>query len=64
MIAAAALAVVEPREGEAGDAPAAHEGSLRIALAWWVPGIALVTASFVYVYRKFAGKTTSGDGHY
>ena len=55
---------IDPSRGLTVQQAAAHESSLRIALAWWVPGIALAAASFVYVYRKFAGKTTSGDGHY
>jgi cytochrome bd ubiquinol oxidase subunit II len=55
---------IDPSRGLTVQQAAADGGSLRIALAWWLPGIALVTAAFVAVYRTFAGKATSGDGHY
>jgi cytochrome bd ubiquinol oxidase subunit II len=55
---------VDPSRGLTVQQAAADGSSLRIALAWWLPGIALVTAAFVYVYRTFAGKATSNDGHY
>lgn len=29
---------------------------LRVALAWWVPGMLLVTGYFVFLYRNFAGR--------
>lgn len=29
---------------------------LKVGLAWWIPGMALVTGYFVFVYRHFAGK--------
>jgi cytochrome d ubiquinol oxidase subunit II len=29
---------------------------LKIGLAWWIPGMLLVTAYFVFTYRHFAGK--------
>jgi len=29
---------------------------LTVGLVWWIPGMALTTAYFVYTYRKFAGK--------
>lgn len=38
------------------NAAAPPEG-LRIALGWFVPGAMLATAYFVFLYRKFAGKT-------
>jgi len=34
---------------------AAHYG-LVIGLRWWIPGMLLATAYFVFVYRNFAGK--------
>jgi len=37
------------------NAKAADYG-LRVGLVWWIVGMALVTAYFVYVYRNFAGK--------
>jgi cytochrome d ubiquinol oxidase subunit II len=43
---------------------AAPEHGLRVGLAWWIPGMLLVTAYFVYVYRSFAGKVSAeGEGH-
>jgi cytochrome d ubiquinol oxidase subunit II len=35
-------------------APAAY--GLKVGLAWWIPGMALACAYFVFVYRRFAGK--------
>jgi cytochrome d ubiquinol oxidase subunit II len=37
---------------------------LWIGLFWWVIGMALVTAYFVYVYRHFAGKVKLSDEGY
>ncbi|MCW5982876.1 MAG: cytochrome d ubiquinol oxidase subunit II [Bryobacteraceae bacterium] len=43
---------------------AAAERGLKIGLAWWIPGMALALAYFVYTYRWFAGKVTLDDtGH-
>ncbi len=39
---------------------AAGRHGLKIALAWWIPAMALATAYFVFLYRKFAGKTPAG----
>jgi cytochrome d ubiquinol oxidase subunit II len=36
---------------------------MRVALAWWIPGIILVAAYFVFTYRSFRGKASSEDGH-
>jgi cytochrome d ubiquinol oxidase subunit II len=55
---------IDPSRGLTVHQAAAHDSSLRIALAWWLPGIALAIGYFVYVYRKFAGKASAGDGHY
>ena len=30
--------------------------SLNVALYWWLPGIALATVYFVFLYRRFSGK--------
>jgi cytochrome d ubiquinol oxidase subunit II len=29
---------------------------LKVGLAWWIPGMLLVTAYFLFTYRHFAGK--------
>ncbi len=42
---------------------AAPTYGLKVALAWWVPGMVLVTGYFVFVYRHFKGKVEPG-GHY
>jgi cytochrome d ubiquinol oxidase subunit II len=43
---------------------AAPDSGLRIALGWFVPGAALATGYFVFLYRKFAGKSHAGGyGH-
>jgi len=45
------------------NAAAPIEG-LRIGLAWWIPGMALVVGYFVFVYHRFAGKVAlDGDGY-
>jgi len=54
----------DPERGLTVHAAAAHPSSLRIALAWWIPGILLAGGYFVFVYRKFAGKVTPNDDHY
>jgi len=37
------------------NAKAADYG-LRVGLVWWIIGMGLASAYFVYVYRRFAGK--------
>jgi cytochrome d ubiquinol oxidase subunit II len=37
---------------------------LKIGLAWWIPGMLLVTAYFVFVYRHFAGKVKAEEEGY
>ena len=54
----------DPERGLTIHAAAAHPSSLRIALAWWIPGILLAGGYFVFVYRKFAGRVTPNDDHY
>jgi cytochrome d ubiquinol oxidase subunit II len=41
---------------------AAPEHGLRVGLFWWIPGMALVAAYFVFSYRHFAGKVTMDEG--
>lgn len=43
---------------------AAGEYGLAVGLGWWVPGIILATAYFVYTYRQFSGKVTLDDTGY
>jgi cytochrome d ubiquinol oxidase subunit II len=43
---------------------AAAEYGLTVGLYWWIPGIILASAYFVFVYRRFAGKVTlEGAGY-
>jgi cytochrome bd ubiquinol oxidase subunit II len=42
----------------------AGDYGLRIGLVWWILGMILVTAYFVYSYRNFAGKVSSDDEGY
>jgi cytochrome d ubiquinol oxidase subunit II len=35
---------------------------LRVGLAWWIPGMLLATAYFVFTYRRFAGKVRLEEG--
>ena len=43
----------------------ATDYGLRVGLVWWIIGMALATAYFVYVYRNFAGKVRlEGEGSY
>ena len=43
----------------------AHSGlhSLSIGLIWWGLGMALAIGYFIFVYRMFKGKVTSGSGY-
>jgi cytochrome d ubiquinol oxidase subunit II len=45
---------------DAGSGPYARS----VALWWWVPGMALVTGYFVFVYRQFAGKVHLDEDGY
>ena len=39
--------------------------SLTAGLFWWIPGILLAIAYFVFIYRMFAGRVQAGStGHY
>lgn len=43
---------------------ATTEYGLRVGLAWWIPGMMLVSLYFLYTYRSFAGKVSlDGGGH-
>jgi cytochrome d ubiquinol oxidase subunit II len=44
------------------DAAAGAYG-LKVGLFWFFPGILLASAYFAFVYRKFAGKISTADGH-
>jgi cytochrome d ubiquinol oxidase subunit II len=55
---------LNPAGGLTVHAAAADGHGLRVALAWWLPGMALVTGYFVFVYRKFGGKVGPSDSHY
>jgi cytochrome bd-type quinol oxidase subunit 2 len=45
-------------------AAATTEFGLKVGLAWWLPGMALVTLYFTYAYRQFSGKVSlEQDGH-
>jgi cytochrome bd ubiquinol oxidase subunit II len=43
---------------------AAADQSLRIALWWFIPGMALATAYSVFTYRHFAGRVDEQGGNY
>ena len=43
---------------------ATSEYAMKVALFWWIPGIVLVTAYFVYTFRHFAGKVSLDDAGY
>jgi cytochrome d ubiquinol oxidase subunit II len=40
---------------------AASPYGLRVGLVWFIPGIALAAAYFIYTYRSFAGKVPAAD---
>jgi len=41
---------------------AAAPYGLKVGMAWFIPGMLLATAYFVYTYRNFAGKVTLEEG--
>ena len=43
---------------------ATSQYGLAIGLVWWIPGVLLATGYFVYIYRRFGGKTTKETGGY
>jgi cytochrome d ubiquinol oxidase subunit II len=72
MLATAAFSVwpfvlpssLEPGAGLTASGAAAGAKTLKLQLAWWLPGIGLATAYFVFLYRKFAGKVSLDDEGY
>jgi cytochrome d ubiquinol oxidase subunit II len=55
---------IDPRFGLTISNAAAPSYGLRIGLAWWIPGILLAIAYFVFTYRRFTGKVHLGDEGY
>ena len=45
-------------------AAATSPHGLKVALAWWLPGMALATAYTVFVYRRFAGRVEVDEHGY
>jgi cytochrome d ubiquinol oxidase subunit II len=43
---------------------AAHPYGLKVGLMWFIPGMLLATAYFVYTYRSFSGKVKLDDKTY
>ena len=43
------------------EAAASGSHALRTALTWWPLGLALVTATFLHLYRTFRGKLAVGS---
>lgn len=54
--------VGDPALGLTVETAAAAEHGLRIGLGWWIPGLLLVIAYFVFTYRQFAGKVRLDAG--
>jgi cytochrome d ubiquinol oxidase subunit II len=54
----------DPAAGLTAEAAAAAEYGLRIGLVWWIPGMLLVTAYFVFTYRHLRGKVALDDDGY
>jgi cytochrome bd ubiquinol oxidase subunit II len=42
----------------------APEYGLRVGLAWFLPGMLITAAYFIFVYRRFAGKVTADSAGY
>ena len=43
---------------------AAADATLSLSLWWWIPALAITIAYQVWIYRRFAGKVSPGEGHY
>jgi cytochrome d ubiquinol oxidase subunit II len=39
------------------------ERGMQIGFAWWVVGMILAAGYFIFLYRRFAGKVGTGNGH-
>jgi cytochrome bd-type quinol oxidase subunit 2 len=58
-------APIPPALGLTLEHAAADPYALQVGLAWWIPGMVLVTTYFFFVYRQFAGKVRLDEGrHY
>jgi cytochrome d ubiquinol oxidase subunit II len=42
---------------------AAADSTLSLSLWWWIPALAITIAYQVWIYRRFAGKVSPGEGH-
>lgn len=55
---------LRPEDALTVESTAGPAHGLRVGLAWWIPGMALVAAWFVFTYRRFAGKVAAeGEGY-
>jgi cytochrome d ubiquinol oxidase subunit II len=55
---------LDPSKGLTAQAAAADGRALRVALAWWLPGMALASGYAALVYWKFRGRVSStGEGY-
>ena len=72
MLATAAFSVwpfvlpstLDPARGLTVEGAAAGARTLKLTLLWWLPGVALAAAYFVFLYRKFAGKVSLDEDGY
>jgi len=72
MLATAAFSVwpfvlpstLDPAAGLTAERAASNAKTLKLALAWWIPGIGIAIAYFVFLYRKFAGKVSLDEEGY
>ena len=55
---------IDPARGLTAQAAAADGHALRVALAWWLPGMALASAYSGFVYWKFRGKVAASGESY
>ena len=53
---------VDPQRSLTVENAAAASYGLKVGLMWWIPGMLLVAAYFVYTYSQFAGKVTLEEG--
>ena len=54
---------LDPKLGLTVYNAAAAPYGLKVGLAWFIPGMLLATAYFVYTYRSFAGKVPGDEGY-
>jgi len=54
----------DPRLGLTVWNTATADYGLRVALAWWIPGMILVMGYFLFVYRHFSGKVRAANDGY